>query len=226
MPSSLTKLDHLPAIAEDLSRHATDLKLLGDYVLIETNPREGMVGSLHVPTSALEVYPTSGWVYDLGPKVCEELRVGDFVLVEEEGLALDYTYYDMFEITLKHDSGFVETIFVEIEAEPVVKERVSTYRRGGDDMILSVVDKKNGGSISFNCSNVLDWQMGQLANSQQNLTYVPVHMYVFLNEDEVPALFYITQEARIILTVEYDFARPDGSLQSDRDHQAAAYGTN
>lgn len=197
-------MDHLPQIAEDLSRYATDLELLGDHILIECNPREGMIGSLYLPTLALEAYPTSGWVFAVGPDIDEDLSIGDFVLIEEEGLSVDHSYYDVFEITLKHDDGLIESIFAEIEVEPVVREQVSTHRRGGSDTVLSMTDKKNGGSISFNCSNVLDWQMGQIANPSYNLTYVPVYMFVILNEDGVPALFYITQEARILATLEYD----------------------
>lgn len=162
-----------------------------------------MVGSLHIPTEALEAYPTSGWVFTLGPKITEQLRVGDFVLVEEEGLSVPHTYYDIFEITLRHDDGFIETIFVEIEAEPVLKEQVDAYRRGGVDSVISVQDKKVGGSISFNCSNVASWQMGQMANPSMNLTYIPVAMLYMLNEQEIPTLFYITREARILMTIEY-----------------------
>jgi hypothetical protein len=50
---------------------------------------------------------------------------------------------------------------------------------------------------------VVDWQMGQIANPSYDLTYVPVHMYIFQNEDNEPALFYITKVRKIISTVEY-----------------------
>ena len=217
-------MDHLPQIAEDLSRRAVDIQMLGDHILIECNPREGMIGSLYIPTEALEAYPTSGWVFAVGPKVQEDLSIGDFVLIEEEGLSLDYSYYDVFEITLRHDDGFSETIFADIEAEHIVREQVSTYRRGGSDTNLSLIDRKNGGSISFECSNVLDWQMGQIANPSYDLTYIPVCMLVILNEDEVPTLFYMTKESRILATVEYDLERADSPLQSDRSLQEAAHG--
>lgn len=196
-------MDHLPAIAEDLTRRATDLRILGDLVLIETNPREGMVGSLHIPTEALEAYPTSGWVFATGPDIKEQLSVGDFVLVEEEGLSVPHTYYDIFEITLRHDDGFIESIFVDIDAEPVLREQMTEFRRGGGDSIISVKDLKVGGSISFNCSNVADWQMGQIANPSVELTYVPVAMLYILNEQEIPTLFYITRESRILLVLDY-----------------------
>lgn len=209
-------------IPEDLSLRATDLRPLGDHVLIETNPREGMIGSLYVPIEALEVYPTSGWIYAVGPGASEDLKPGDFVLVEEEGLSLDHSYYDVFEITLRHDSGEIEQIFAAIEVEPVLREQVTTFRRGGSDTVLSMEDKKNGGSISFNCSNVLDWQFGQIANPSYDLTYIPVAMMNILNGDGEAALFYLTRESRILATVEYDFERADDLSEPHRNLEAAA----
>lgn len=164
-----------------------------------------MVGSLYVPETVLDRYPTSGWVWAVGPGAQENLQVGDYVLIEEEGLSVDRTYYDVFELTLKHDDGFIESIFVEIEVEPVVRETVSEYRRAGVDTFIKTVDKKNGGSIGFHAHNVVSWQFGQVANPAYNLTYVPVHMYYLVNEDDKLELFYLTSEKRILATVEYQW---------------------
>lgn len=178
--------------------------MLGEYVLIECNQNDLMIGSLHIPLEAAEVYPTSGWVFALGPKVQEELSVGDFVLIEEEGVDIDHTYYDMFEIILRMGDGSLETIWAEIEVEPVIREHVSAFRRGGrPDSTISLKDTKVDGSISFNCSDVVDWQIGQMANPIYNLTYVPVFMFFFLNEDDEQALFYVTKPNKIISRVEY-----------------------
>ena len=163
-----------------------------------------MVGSLYVPLEAAEVYPTSGWVFDLGPKVREGLSVGDFILIEEEGIDVGHTYYDVFEIILRLSDGSLEVIWPEIEVEPVIREHVSAFRRGGGpDSTLKMKDTKAGGTISFNCSDVVEWQMGEMANPSYDLTYVPVHMFYFLNEDDEQALFYITKPSKLIAAVEY-----------------------
>lgn len=162
-----------------------------------------MVGSLYLPETVLDRYPTSGWVWAIGPDVNEDLKVGDYVLIEEEGLSLGHSYYDVFEVTLRHDDGFMESIFVEIEVEPVIREFMERYRRFGEDSFIKTADKKNGGSIGFHCHNVVSWQMGEIANPSYNLTYVPVHMYYLLNEDDELALFYLTSVRRILATVEY-----------------------
>lgn len=191
-------------IAEDLSLRIDSLKLLGDYVLVEVNQQETMVGSLYVPPEALESYPTSGWVCAIGTKVKEEIAVGDFVLLEEEGIDLDQTYYDIFEVILRLSNGSLESIWPEIEIEPVLRAEVSAFRRGGGpDSQLSMQDRKGNTSISFNCSDVVDWQFAGMANPSYSLTYVPVHMYIFLNEEDIPALFYITRVRKIISVVEY-----------------------
>jgi len=197
-------LDRPVQIAEDLTRRADTLSMLGEYVLIECNQNDLMIGSLHIPLEAAEVYPTSGWVFALGPKVQEELSVGDFVLIEEEGVDIDHTYYDMFEIILRMGDGSLETIWAEIEVEPVIREHVSTFRQGGGlDSTISLKDTRVDGSISFNCSDVVDWQIGQMANPIYSLTYVPVFMFFFLNEDDEQALFYVTKPNKIISRVEY-----------------------
>jgi hypothetical protein len=192
-------------IAEDLDRRADTLRMLGEYILIECNDSDPYtkVGSLFVPLAASEVYPTSGWVINVGPKVVDLSR-GDFVLIEEEGTQLDATYYDVFEILLRMDDGSIESIYAELEVEIVLRDEVSKFRRGaGPDSQLSIKDLKEGESISFNCSDVVDWQFGDMANPSYDLTYVPVHMYIYLNEDDEPALFYITKPAKIISTLEY-----------------------
>ncbi len=199
-----TKLERPVEIAKDLTRRATTLEMLGEYVLIECNQNDTMVGGLHVPIEAAEVYPTSGWVLALGPKVKESLSIGDFVLIEEEGLDLPHSYYDAFEIILRLSDGSFETIWAEVEVEPVIREHVSAFRRGGGpDSQISLKDLRVNGSISFNCSDVIDWQIGQMANPSYDLTYIPVYMYYFLNEDEEQALFYITKPSKIISKVEY-----------------------
>lgn len=191
-------------IAEDLTQRADTLQLLGEYVLIECNVNDSMIGSLHVPIEAAEVYPTSGWIMAFGPKCKERLSVGDFVLIEEEGIDLPHSYYDVFEVILRLTDESLETIWPEIEVEPVIREHVSAFRRGGGpDSMLAMKDTKTGDSISFNCSDVVDWQIGQMANPSYDLTYVPVHMFIFLNEDNEPALFYITRDRKIISRVEY-----------------------
>jgi hypothetical protein len=190
-------------IAEDLNRRADTLQMMGEYVLIECNANDSMIGNLHVPLEAAEVYPTSGWIVGFGPKVKERISVGDFVLIEEEGIVLPTSYYDVFEIILRLPDESLEGIWVEVEVEPVVKEEVSKFRRGGPDSMMAVKDTKTNESVSFNCSDVVDWQIGDMANPSYDLTYVPVHMYIFLNEDDEPALFYITQPRKIISKVEY-----------------------
>ena len=191
-------------IAEDLTRFATSLELLGDNVLIECNQNDTMIRGLHIPIEAAEVYPTSGWVFALGPKVTEQLSIGDFVLIEEEGIDVDHSYYDVFEVVLRLGDGSHEVIWPEVEVEPVLREHVSLFRRGGGaDMQLSMKDTKVGSSITFNCSDVVDWQMGQMANPSYDLTYVHVHMFYFLNEEAEQALFYITKPSRLIAQVEY-----------------------
>lgn len=192
-------------IAEDLDRRADSLQMLGEYILIECNDSDPYtkVGSLFVPLAAAEVYPTSGWVIAVGPKVVDLSR-GDFVLIEEEGTAVDSTYYDVFEILLRLDDGSIESIWAELEVEIVLRDEVSKFRRGaGPDNQMSIKDLKEGESISFNCSDVVDWQFGDMANPSYDLTYVPVHMFIYLNEDDEPALFYITTPAKIMSTLEY-----------------------
>lgn len=196
-------MDSAPPISQDLSLQASTLRLLGRKVLIEADTRQGKkVGSLWLPTMTDQVYPTSGWVVGKGPEVTE-LEVGDFILIEEEGMAVDTTYYDLFEVILKHEDGFVETIWAEVEVEPVIREQVSAFRRGGSDTIIRVIDKKTGGTISFNCSNVLDMQIGDMSNPAFNLTYIPMFMVLMMNEDEIPALFYFTEPERILAVVGY-----------------------
>lgn len=191
-------------IPEDLDRRADTLQMMGEYVLIECNQNDSMVGSLHVPIEAAEVYPTSGWVVAFGPKCKEQISVGDFVLIEEEGIVLPRSYYDVFEVILRLPDESLEAIWPEVEVEPVVREQVSEFRRGaGPDSMMAMKDTKTGESISFNCSDVVDWQMGDMANPSYDLTYIPVHMYIFQNEDNEPALFYITKVRKILSTVEY-----------------------
>ncbi len=191
-------------IPEDLDRHAHTLEMRGEYILIECNQNDSMIGSLHVPIEAAEVYPTSGWVVGIGPKSKEQISVGDFVLIEEEGILEGHSYYDVFEVILRLPDESHEIIWPEVEVEPVIREQVSEFRRGaGPDSMMACKDTKTGESISFNCSDVVDWQMGQMANPSYDLTYVPVHMFIFLNEDSEPALFYITKDRKIISKVEY-----------------------
>lgn len=190
-------------IAEDLNRRADTLQMMGEYVLIECNVNDSMIGNLHVPIEAAEVYPTSGWIIDFGPRCKEHISVGDFVLIEEEGIVLPHSYYDVFEVILRLSDESLEAIWPEVEVEPVIREHVSAFRRGGPDSMMAVKDTKAGESVSFNCSDVVDWQIGQMANPQYDLTYIPVLMYIFLNEDNEPALFYITKDRKIISKVEY-----------------------
>lgn len=149
-----------------------------------------------------EIYPTTGWVLSVGSGVTE-LKSGDFVLIEAENHHIERTYYDLFEIVLRHEDGLVETIWVDVETEPVIREQWLAFRRGGLDSTISVVDKKVGGSISFNCSNILDMQIGDMANPQYDLSYVPVFMVEMTNEDMEPALYYFTEPERILAIVEY-----------------------
>lgn len=195
--------DAPPPISQDLSIRADRLRLLGRKVLIEADTRQDTkIGSLWVPTMRDQPYPTAGWIIAKGPEVTE-FEVGDFVLIEEEGQAVGTTYYDLFEIVLKHEDGFVETIWAEVETEPVVRERVNAFRRGGEDLIINVMDKKAGESISFNCSNVVDFQIGDMSNPSVNLTYIPMFMVILMNEDEMPSLYYFTEPEKILATVSY-----------------------
>jgi hypothetical protein len=114
--------------------------MLGEYILIECNESDPytMVGGLYVPLAASEVYPTSGWVIAIGPKVVDLSR-GDFVLIEEEGTSVDATYYDVFEILLRMPDGSIEAIWAELEVEIVLREQVAKYRRGaGPDNQMSI----------------------------------------------------------------------------------------
>lgn len=181
----------------------TDLTLPPGKVMIECNEEQNKIGSLYVPVTNAPAYPTSGWVVSVGKDV-HELNIGDFVLLEEHGNLVEETYYDVFEISLRMPDGSVETIWSDLEAEPVLREFVYKYRRGfGDDVVMSLADRKVGGSISFNCSDVLSWQPGQLANPRVDLTYVPAYMFVLLDEDEHPRMYYITTPSNILATVEY-----------------------
>ncbi len=197
-------LDRPVQIAKDLTRRASDLRIHNDFVMIECNQNDTMVGSLHIPLEASEVYPTSGWVFALGPKVKEKLSVGDFVLIEEEGTDVGMTYYDVFEVTLRLSDGSFETIRPYIEVEPVLREHVPLFRRGGGpDVTFRTKDTLTDEGIRFNCSDVVSWQFGEVANPSYDLTYIPVHMFYFLNEDGDQALFYITKPGKIIANVRY-----------------------
>lgn len=198
-------MDHLPDIPTDLSRRADSLQLTGDLVLVETNQNDTMVGSLWVPLQAISHYPTSGWIIALGPKVTEDLKVGDFVVIEEEGADVGQSYYDVFEILLKMPDGSIESIYTDIEVEPVLREQVGRYRRGaGPDSQLTAQDRKVDGGIRFNCSDVVSWQMGEIANPSYDLTYVHTHMFNLLDEDDKPVLHYIMGEGNILLTWDYE----------------------
>jgi hypothetical protein len=202
-PLSKDPVDAPPAIAQILSLQASDLILKGNKVLIEADTRaSSKVGSIWMPVMKDQAYPTSGWVVSTGPDV-SEVKEGDFVLLEDEGANVDTTYYDLFEVILKHDDGFIETIWVEVEVEPVIREQVHTFRRGGKNSVIRVADKKKGGTISFNCSNVLDFQIGDMSNPSVALSYVPVFMLVMMNNEDMPALFYFTDPSRILAVVEY-----------------------
>ena len=80
-------------------------------MLIECNQNDSMLGNLHVPIEAAEVYPTSGWIIGFGPKVKERISVGDFVLIEEEGIVVPTSYYDVFEIVLRLPDESLEGIW-------------------------------------------------------------------------------------------------------------------
>lgn len=147
-------------------------------------------------------YPTSGWVVSVGPEV-EDLSPGDFVMIEEEGMTTGQSYYDLFEVILRLGDGRHEAIWAEVEVEPVIREQVNAYRRGGLDSTIKVIDKRAGGGISFNCSDVVDFQIGGMANPNITLTYVPMFMLVMTNSEDRPALFYFTEPEKVLGVVPY-----------------------
>lgn len=180
------------------------MKVLGDRVLAEANASESSVGGLWLPSGNLEVYPTSAWVYGVGSRVQEKVKRGDFILLDEEGVSVSPGYYDVYEIIL-NDDGTLISILAEIETEPALKEQVDKWRANrstAEDRMITLKDKKVGESISFNCSDVVDWQFGAIAHLDHDLTYLHVHMMYLINEDGWPALFYMIPEDKILCIVE------------------------
>lgn len=193
----------LKPLHQTLAVKATDIQAAGTYVLVEANEAEARIGSIYLPLAYREFYPTSGWVYSVGPEVNEDVKPGDFVVIEEEGTAIDHTYYDVFEVTLRHEDETIENIFVPIEVEPILREQVERFRAGGEDRAITTHDKLNDGSIRFDCHNVVSWQFGQVANPQYNLSYVPTYMVEMPNEDDQVALFYFVDIRKILAVVNY-----------------------
>ncbi len=65
------------------------MKATGTKVLVRQDEPKNMKGSLYVPQGK-EEYPNTGTVLDVGPKVKEDIRVGDrvfFLRVPESALA-------------------------------------------------------------------------------------------------------------------------------------------
>lgn len=189
-------------IPRGLGIEALSLQLVGDLVLVEANTEPGMIGEIHMPTTHVEVYPTSGWVYSIGLRVTEDVKRGDFILIDEEGVDIGRSYYDIFEIIISED-GTPVRVWAEIEVEPVLSEQVNAFRAGGLDSALTVKDQNAGGSsVRFNCSDVLSWQFADMANPCYNLSYLHTVMMYLINEEGNPTLFYLISQEKILATIE------------------------
>jgi hypothetical protein len=144
-------------------------------------------------------YPTVGRVYRGGEE--EGLKVGDLVVLQDEGQEMPHTYYDVFKIVVGDFQGQTE-IIADNEIEPLFRERVEAFRANPstEDKRLSVKDVATGEQWSFLCSDVLTYGYEDLTTPTYRLEYIPTFMIDLYHEGKF-RLFYIAHLSNILMVI-------------------------
>lgn len=140
-------------------------------------------------------YPQSGWVVSSSAEK-EDIKEGEFVLVNVESHDAVPNYYRVFEITLD-DEGTPLTIFCDPEVEPAFVEAVETFRGTGEDKRITLKDLRDDG-YQFLASDVLTYQWAE-GNSPGFSILYPLGVFMFYLND---VLHYKVHEDNILAILE------------------------
>lgn len=154
--------------------------------------------AFHVPVEHQKRYPSLGRVHSHYKDALHELVPGEFVVLEDEGIHIDRTYYDVFQIVLD-DLGKQLILTVDNDIEPLFRETIERYRSSptSENRHISVKDVGTDEWWSFLCSDVLSYGYETLAHPTYDLESVPTFMIELMHGKKMK-LFYIVHISKIM----------------------------
>lgn len=175
------------------------------------NPRPGMVlaepvfpevteGGIIIPVEFRPRYSPVARVEKANTK--EDIRPGDLVVIEDEGMEVPLTYRSAFLVLLRDEKEKTQAM-LPVEVEPLFVEMMRKFESNPTefkDYWIRTRDYITDEPISFQLKDVLSWSLTQIPNPTYRLEYIPTAMLdVFHNG--IPKLFYLLDERRILLTL-------------------------
>lgn len=148
-------------------------KAIGGWVLIQ--PAQGDRLGSGLLAGYRSEYPQGGWVISSAARQ-EEIKEGDYVILEVDAWDIASTYYEVFEI-LVNDEGTILSILCDPEIEPIVKEQFELYHQTSEDNWITLSDL-TGEGWRFLTSDILTTQRAEGNSPGFSLLY-PKEIYMF-----------------------------------------------
>jgi len=161
------------------------------YVIVEAVRGDRLPSGLI--TNYRQEYPQSGRVV-ASSAAKEDVRPGDFILINVESHDAVPTYYRVFEIVLD-DAGTPLSIFCSPDVEPLFVDTIKESRSTGNEKRITLQDLMGEG-FQFLASDVLTYQWAE-GNSPGfsilypigvNIFYLNNRMYYRVHEDDILAV--------------------------------------
>ena len=142
-------------------------------------------------------YPDLGLVW--ASKSREDIKRGELVLIENEGLFVPRTYYDVFRVVLRDVKEDV-LMTVDSDSEPQFTEMMRQYESNPSEWKhewISLTDVTTDEVINFNPSDVVEFGFVDMANPTYTLEYIPTVMMDLWTGEKLE-LFYLIDEKKIM----------------------------
>jgi hypothetical protein len=161
-------------------------------------------GGIVLPPSMQSRYPPVGEIVVVGP-TAEDIRPGDYAILDMEGVSEGRTYYAALLLILKDH----EDLLVPLEVEPVIRETMETYRANPatEDRTI-VVETLEKGQYSMLASDILDFSIVDLSNAMVELQYLEVRI-LLADGEHGPRQYYLTPEDSILFIYRSNDAADD-----------------
>ena len=173
------------------------LIMMPGLVLLEAKESSQTSSGILIEKDERLRYPDVGLVWLSSAK--EDIRRGDLVLIENEGMFIPRTYYDVFKVVLRDVKEDV-LMTVDSDAEPHFSEMMRKYEASPSEwkhMWIELTDVTTDEKINFNPSDVVEFGFVDMANPTYTLEYIPTVM-MDLWTGERSELFYLIDEKKIM----------------------------
>lgn len=185
--------------------HQDDVYPVGGRILLEAVFEESTVDSFGrewaIPFEYQNRYPNAGW-YVRGAPSHWNVERDDLLILDDEGSEVDRTYYDVFRLILEDErDGERYNLIINIDGLQAFEEIMKAYYKEPSvhkTRQISVKDVE-GTAWTFECQDVLDYGVDELAHPTYELEYIPTKMIELWISETEKRLHYLVDPKRILL---------------------------